>query len=42
VFSERCDINRSRICSRVERLLNCLFRTDVKQTDSSRKDSTGM
>jgi hypothetical protein len=42
VFSERCDINFSRVFSRVERLLKCLFRIDVKQTDSRQNDSTGM
>jgi hypothetical protein len=40
VFSERCDINFSRVCSRVERLLKCLGRLHLKQADSRQKNST--
>jgi hypothetical protein len=39
VFSERCDVNFSRVCTRVERLSNRLVRLHVKQADSRRKDS---
>ena len=40
MFSERCDVNFIRVCSRVGRLLNCLVHLHVKEADCGRKFST--